>query len=117
MSLRPLIAASVAAALLSVLFYKVFFLFSIVAIPIAGLVGGLVFGILRRPVGWSEVAIPAGVVAAVATVSYMLAAASVGGRPLEGRYLVSWLVCVLLGTLSCSLVARAVGALAPRAVR
>lgn len=117
MTSRAVTAATVVAVIVSVLFFRVFLVLPLFAIPLAGLAGGVVIGLLLRPIDWSEVATPGVVVATAATVAAMLSLAGAGGAPMEGRFLVGWLFCLVLAAAACSGVARAFGALAPRGLR
>lgn len=117
MTSRAVTAATATAVIISVLCFRVFLVLPFIAIPLAGLAGGIVVGLLVRPREWSDVATPGVVVATAATVAAMLSLAGAGGAPLEGRFVVGWLFCLLLGAAACSLAARALGALAPRGLR
>lgn len=114
---RALSAATVVAVIVAVAAFRVLLLLPILAVPIAGLAGGVVLGLVLRPDDWSEVATPGIVVATAATVAAMLTLAGAGGSPIEPRFIIGWLVSLVLGVAACSAVARAFGALAPRGLR
>lgn len=117
MTSRAVLSGTVVAVIVSILAFRGFLVLPVISIPLAGLLGGAVIGLMLRPGDWSEVAVPGLVVATASTVTTMLVLVGVGGSALEPRYLAGWILCLVLAAAACSLMARAIGALAPRGLR
>lgn len=102
---RSTLVAATVAVVVAVVVQSTLLVFAQVSVATASVLAGLLLGFLDRPDAVREVALPAAVIGVASTIAAMVVMAGRGSPVLEGRYLVSWVVTALIGTILAGAVA------------
>ncbi|KGN37568.1 hypothetical protein [Knoellia subterranea] len=115
MSARAVGVAVLTAVLVGLGLSRLALLLPIITIPVGCVVGGAVLAVWGRPVDWGQALFGGGLVAVAVTFTTIMSFTATGASPLEGRYLISWILCLLVGGAAAAAVARLGGQRVDRA--